>query len=198
MESYDGGDGRYRGRDSLLRVTDTDQRGPLYDALIAGAETIGLPYNSDYNGAQQEGVAMTQTTISDEAADEHGAGLLEPARNRANLKVETGAMTEKLLFEGKRCVGVRYSVGGTVHEARVTREVMLSAGSINSPQLLELSGIGNPEVLRRAGSMFYMICPVSVKISATITIRPECAIRSRRRIGLMRFMGAGCSWSDRS
>ena len=151
MESYDGGDDEYRGRDGLLRVTDTDQRGPLYDALIAGAETIGLPYNSDYNGAQQEGVAMTQTTISDGRRMSTARAYLEPARNRANLKVQTGAMTEKLLFEGKRCVGVRYSVGGTVHEARVTREVMLSAGSINSPQLLELSGIGNPAILKACG-----------------------------------------------
>ena len=94
---------------------------------------------------------MTQTTISDGRRMSTARAYLEPARNRVNLKVQTGAMTEKLLFEGKRCVGVRYSVGGTVHEARVTREVMLSAGSINSPQLLELSGIGNPEVLKACG-----------------------------------------------
>ena len=94
---------------------------------------------------------MTQTTISDGRRMSTARAYLEPARNRANLKVQTGAMTEKLLFEGKRCVGVRYSVGGTVHEARVTREVMLSAGSINSPQLLELSGIGNPAILKACG-----------------------------------------------
>ncbi|MBO89901.1 MAG: choline dehydrogenase [Rickettsiales bacterium] len=151
MESYDGGDDEYRGRDGLLRVTDTDQRGPLYDALIAGAEAIGLPYNPDYNGAQQEGVAMTQTTISGGRRMSTARAYLEPAQNRPNLKIQTGALTERLIFDGKRCVGVRYSIGGTVHEARATREVMLSAGSINSPQLLELSGIGNPEILKGCG-----------------------------------------------
>ena len=151
MESYDGGDDAYRGRDGLLRVTDTDQKGPLYDALIAGAESIGLPYNPDYNGAQQEGIAMTQTTISGGRRMSTARAYLEPARNRTNLQIETGAMTKCLLFEGKRCIGVRYSVGGSVREARAGREVMLSAGSINSPQLLELSGIGNPEILKACG-----------------------------------------------
>ena len=94
-DGYDGGDDEYRGRDGLLRVTDTDQRGPLYDALIAGAEAIGLPYNPDYNGAQQEGVAMTQTTISGGRRMSTARAYLEPAQNRPNLKIQTSQMKVK-------------------------------------------------------------------------------------------------------
>ncbi len=76
---------------------------------------------------------------------------LDPIRNRPNLRIETGALTEALVLDGKRCTGVRYSVGGDVREAAAAREVVVSGGTINSPQLLELSGIGQPERLRGLG-----------------------------------------------
>ena len=151
MESYAGGDDAYRGRSGPVKVTDTTETGPLYDALIAAAEHIGLPYNPDYNGASQEGITRTQATISGRRRMSAARAYLDPARNRPNLKVQTGALTEGLILDGKRCVGVRYSLGGTPCEARASREVVVSAGSINSPQLLELSGIGRPEVLKAAG-----------------------------------------------
>ena len=72
---------------------------------------------------------------------------LDPVRHRDNLAIETGALTERLLLDGKRCVGVRYRLQGEVREAWVNREVVVSVGSVNSPQLLDLSGIGRPEVL---------------------------------------------------
>ena len=76
---------------------------------------------------------------------------LDPVRNRGNLHIETEALTERLLLDGKRCTGVRYSVAGEVREARAGRAVVVSAGAFNSPQLLELSGIGQPERLRNLG-----------------------------------------------
>ena len=76
---------------------------------------------------------------------------LDPARGRPNLTIQANALTECLLLEGKRCVGVRYTVNGQQHEARASREVVVSAGSINSPQLLELSGIGQPDLLQGLG-----------------------------------------------
>ncbi|MGH6621248.1 MAG: GMC family oxidoreductase, partial [Alphaproteobacteria bacterium] len=151
MESYSGGDDRLRGRDGLLKVTDTGEKGPLYDAMIAAAEGVGIKFNPDYNGVAQEGVAMTQTTISNGRRMSTAHCYLEPARKRANLEIRTGAHTEALVIDGKRCAGVRYSVGGVAQEARAAREVIVSAGSINSPQLLELSGIGRPEVLQNSG-----------------------------------------------
>ena len=159
MESYDGGDEEYRGRDGLLRVTDTGEKGPLYDALIAGAEAVGMRYNPDYNGAAQDGIALTQTTIKNGRRMSTARAYLDPARGRQNLVVETNAMTEGLTFDGKRCIGVRYSVNGSLREAVAGREVVLSAGSINSPQLLELSGIGNPDILKSCGVEVMHVLP---------------------------------------
>ena len=151
MESYDGGDDEFRGRDGLLKVTDTREKGQLYDAMMKAAGEIGIEYNPDYNGARQDGIAMSQATINHGRRMSTAYCYLDPARGRSNLKIQTEAHTEALLLEEKRCVGVRYSVGGVAREARAEREVVVSAGSINSPQLLELSGIGRPEVLQECG-----------------------------------------------
>jgi choline dehydrogenase len=94
---------------------------------------------------------MTQATIRNGRRMSTAHCYLDPAKSRANLHIETGALTECLILEGKRCVGVRYLVNGVAHEARAGREVIVSAGSINSPQLLELSGIGQPERLKDLG-----------------------------------------------
>jgi choline dehydrogenase len=152
MESYQGdADGEYRGRSGPLKVSENIESGPLYDALIKAAGEVGIKYTRDYNGASQDGIGMTQMTIRGGRRMSTAVCYLDPARKRPNLTIETNAHTECLLFEGKRCVGVRYSVNGQQREARAGREVVVSAGSINSPQLLELSGIGNPDVLQGVG-----------------------------------------------
>ena len=151
MESYEGGDERFRGRDGPLRITNPEPRNPLFAALIQAAGEVGIAHNADYNGARQDGIAMSQATIASRRRMSTARCYLDPIRKRGNLRIETGALTESLLLEGKRCVGVRYSVGGTAREARAAREVVVSAGSINSPQLLELSGIGQPERLQKLG-----------------------------------------------
>jgi choline dehydrogenase len=152
MESYQGGDDdEYRGRGGPLRVSENNESGAIYDALIKAAGNIGIAYTADYNGAQQDGIGMTQTTIRGGRRMSTAVCYLDPARGRPNLMIQANALTECLLFDGKRCVGVRYTTGGQQREARADREVIVSAGSINSPQLLELSGIGQPEVLKAAG-----------------------------------------------
>ncbi len=152
MESYQGeGDDEYRGRGGPLKVSENIEQGPLYDALIKAAGEVGIKYTRDYNGATQDGIGMTQMTIRGGRRMSTKVCYLDPARSRANLTIQANAHTECLLLEGTRCVGVRYSVNGETREARAGREVVVSAGSINSPQLLELSGIGNPDVLQAAG-----------------------------------------------
>jgi choline dehydrogenase len=151
LESYDGGEDAYRGRDGLLRVTDPDESGPLYDALIEAAGQVGIPRNPDYNGARQEGIAMSQATMANGRRMSTAHCYLDPVRHRPNLKIETDALTETLVLDGKHCTGVRYSVGGEAREALAAREVVVCAGTVNSPQLLELSGIGQPERLRNLG-----------------------------------------------
>jgi choline dehydrogenase len=152
MESYEGGgDDRFRGREGPLRVTDPRPSEPIFATLIKAAGEIGIPHNPDYNGASQEGIVMSQATIARGRRMSTARCYLDPIRNRQNLHIETGALTEALMLDGKRCTGVRYSVGGEAREAGAAREVVVSAGTINSPQLLELSGIGEPERLRALG-----------------------------------------------
>ncbi len=152
MESYQGdGDDEYRGRGGPLKVTENHETGPIYEALIKAAGQIGINYTKDYNGASQDGIGMTQTTIRNGRRMSTAYCYLDPARGRPNLTIQANALTETLLLEGKRCVGVRYTVGGQTREARANREVVVSAGAINSPQLLELSGIGQPDLLQNLG-----------------------------------------------
>jgi choline dehydrogenase len=151
MESYAGGDGEIRGREGPLKVSDIDESGRLYDSFFKAAGTLGLKPNRDYNGADQEGIAMTQASIHRGRRMSTARCYLDPARLRSNLTVETGALAESLILEGTRCVGVRYAVRSEKREARAACEVIVSAGSIASPQLLELSGIGQGERLKGLG-----------------------------------------------
>ena len=167
MESYEAGDGDLRGRDGPIKVTDFGDSSPLYDGFFAAAESIGLKANRDYNGADQEGIAMTQGSISGGWRMSTARCYLEPARLRKNLTIETNAAAESLILEGSRCVGVRYSVGGEKREARAAREVIVSAGAIASPQVLELSGIGQAARLKSSASRSNTISPASARTCAT-------------------------------
>ena len=152
MESYEGGgDDSFRGRDGPLRVTNPSHRDPLFTAIIEAAGQVGIRHNPDYNGAAQDGIAMSQATIASRQRMSTARCYLDPIRSRPNLHIETGALTEGLTFDGRRCTGVRYSVAGDRREATAAREVVVCAGSVNSPQLLELSGIGQSERLRALG-----------------------------------------------
>jgi choline dehydrogenase len=123
----------------------------LFTTLIEAAGQVGIPHNPDYNGATQDGIAMSQASIAAGRRMSTARCYLDPVRHRSNLRIETDALTESLILDGTRCVGVRYAVHGSAREARAAREVVVSAGSINSPQLLELSGIGKPERLQSLG-----------------------------------------------
>lgn len=152
MERFEGGSDEFRGRNGILPVTHTPRhKVPLLEKIIEAAEKMGLPYNPDQNGATQEGVGMSQVTITRGRRQSTAFCYLDPARHRANLQIDQGAIAESLILEGRRCVGVRYSVHGQKREARARREVIVSGGSINSPKLLELSGIGQGDRLRALG-----------------------------------------------
>jgi choline dehydrogenase len=152
MESYEGGgDDAFRGRSGPLRVTNPEPREPFFAAVIKAAGEVGIAHNPDYNGARQDGIAMSQATIAKGRRMSTARCYLDPVRNRPNLHIETGAVADALLFDGMRCTGVRYSMDGGAKEAKAKREVVVCGGTINSPQLLELSGIGQPERLKSLG-----------------------------------------------
>jgi len=148
------GDDAYRGRNGPLTVTTMDWRDPLCEAFMAGAMSLGIPRNPDYNGAIQEGVSYAQRTIKNGLRVSAATAFLHPARRRPNVHVRTHAHATNIVLEGKRAVGVRYlrgGRGGSPVEVRAAREVILCGGTYNSPQLLQLSGIGSPELLRSHG-----------------------------------------------
>src|SRR6266571_3154993 len=117
MESYAGeGDDALRGREGPLRVTNPEPRDPLFATIIKAAAQVGIRHNPDYNGASQEGIAMSQATIAGGRRMSTARCYLDPVRNRPNLHIETEALTEALVLDGKRCTGVRYSVAGEVRE----------------------------------------------------------------------------------
>jgi 4-pyridoxate dehydrogenase len=147
QERWEGGGDAYRGGDGPLATETSRYEDPLCDAYVDAARAAGLPVTEDYNGAQQDGFARMQMTIEHGRRCSGAVAYLRPALSRRNLTVEIRALVTRLLFEGARVVGVEYIRHGEKTVVRAEREVILSGGSINSPQLLMLSGIGDPDEL---------------------------------------------------
>jgi choline dehydrogenase len=145
-----GGD-EFHGEGGPLNVANPTVTYPLLDRIIDAAEETGYPRNGDYNGAEQEGFGYYQLTQKNGRRFSAKAAYLDPVRNRRNLHVQPHAQVTGLVMDGKRVTGVNYTVDGKPRRTLVGREVILSAGSIQSPQLLELSGIGNPDILKAHG-----------------------------------------------
>ncbi|HUB97015.1 MAG TPA: choline dehydrogenase [Stellaceae bacterium] len=151
QETWQGGADSYRGGDGPLSTCTPHFEDPLADAFLEAGAAAGLPSTPDYNGAQQEGFCRSQSTIRNGKRCSAAVAYLRPALTRENLTIEVGALATKVLIENGRAVGVQYRKGDAPATARAAREVILSGGAINSPQLLMLSGIGDPEELRRHG-----------------------------------------------
>ena len=145
------GEDTYHGHGGPLHVSDQVETHPICDAVIESAKALGIPHNPDINGMEQEGFTYVQLTVKDGRRQSTAAAFLDPIRNRSNLHIVTDAQAERLQFDGKRCTGVTYRQGDKSITANAKAEVILSGGSVNSPQLLELSGIGNGELLSQHG-----------------------------------------------
>ena len=131
-----------RGAGGPLKVSDIKDPRVICDAFVEAAQAEGIPYNDDFNGPEQEGVGFFQTTSRNGLRCSSAVGYLKPARGRPNLSIETGAMVTRIVLEGGRVTEVRYRQDGADKTAKVGGEVVLSGGAVNSPQLLQLSGIG--------------------------------------------------------
>jgi choline dehydrogenase len=150
-EHFEGEGDASRGSGGLLNVAHMRETHELCDAFIAAAEKSGFPRNKDYNNGNQEGFGYYQVTMKDGKRWSAARAFLDSARSRPNLKIETDALVQNVILEGKRAVGVAYTVHGQRREARCGREVVVSCGAVQSPGVLEHSGIGQPELLRRHG-----------------------------------------------
>lgn len=150
LENYARGGDR-RGKDGPMRLEQVSERFPVSDAFIAAAMEDGQALNPDYNGGSQEGFGYYQVLQSQGRRWSVVDGYLKPAQGRANLTVESGAHVTRLVFDGKRCTGLVYRKDGSEFAVRARRETLLCMGTIQSPQMLELSGVGNPDILQSFG-----------------------------------------------
>ena len=147
-QERDGMDGHAKG--GPLNVSDVTETHPVSDAVIEAGKAMGLPHR-DVNGEDQEGVAYYQLTVKNGRRCSAAVAYLNPAKKRRNLQIETKALAARVLFEDKRAIGIEYTQDGQTKTAKARGEVILAGGAINSPQLLELSGIGHPDVLSPQG-----------------------------------------------
>ena len=151
-ETFEHGADAYHGGDGPLFVTAGDTgRNPLYRAFIAAGVQAGYGESMDLNGQRQEGLGRMDRTTRNGRRCSAAVAYLKPALGRPNLTLETRAQAARILFEGRRAVGIAFQRGGRRHTIRATREVILASGAINSPQLLLLSGIGPADELARLG-----------------------------------------------
>ena len=151
QESWRGAPSRYRGTSGPLNTQHCKYEDPLIEAFAEASVTAGYPQTEDYNGAEQEGFSRLQMTIANGRRSSTASAYLRPALKRPNLTVLTHAMAKKVTLEGTRATGVTIDHKGTERTIKATREVLLSGGVINTPQLLMLSGIGAPDELGAQG-----------------------------------------------
>ena len=149
-EDQSRGANQWHGTGGPFKVSDLPDKHEMCDAFIDAAVANGVPRNDDFNGANQEGAGYYQANTRNGRRISTAVGYLRPAEKRSNLRVEVEALATRLLFEGKRAVGVEYRQGGQTHTVRAN-EIILSGGSFNSPQLLQLSGVGPAALLRQHG-----------------------------------------------
>ena len=152
MENWRGADSPYRGKGGALSVTDVAPMvHPITRTYIAAAAEAGIPFNADYNGAEMEGASYFQITTTGRLRASVARAYLKPASHRRNLQIKTGALATRILFDGKSATGIEYRQGGRNIKVFARREVIICGGAINTPQLLQLSGIGAGALLQKMG-----------------------------------------------
>jgi choline dehydrogenase len=151
MEHSHGGEAPWRGVDGPLHITRGPRDNPLHDAFVESAKAAGYIHTPDYNGYRQEGFGPADMTVWKGRRWSSANAYLRPAIKRGNVRLEKGALVDRILFDGKRAIGVKYMQGGVMHQVYASAEVVLAAGAINSPQILQRSGIGPGQMLQKAG-----------------------------------------------
>ena len=150
-EAWYQGEDKYRGGSGKLGVNNgNEMSNPLYQAFIDAGQQAGYPYTADYNGQQQEGFGPMHMTVKGGYRSSTSRAYLDPVKKRSNLSIVTGALVNKVKLAGTKATGVEYTIGTKSFQASVEKEVILSAGPIGSPHILQLSGIGDPNDLKKA------------------------------------------------
>ena len=199
-EAYEKGESQYHGSSGEFGVSDLRNDHPYCSAWIEAGTQLGLPYNPDFNGATTYGVGAYQLGIRNGWRSSAAKAFLYPARTRPNLAIATGAHATRIRFEGATAVGIDWTSGGVTHMARAEREVILSAGAIQSPQLLQLSGIGPADLLRQHGVDVVVDAPeVGENLQDHYQGRTIVRLRERRSLNddvrnPLKLAGMGLEW----
>jgi len=151
QESWEGGANAYRGGDGPLTTRFNRYEDPLGEAFLEAGARVGHPFTEDYNAEQQEGFGQLQSTVRRGHRCSTAVAYLRPALERPNLTLKVKVLATRIAFQGTRATGMEYVQRGTTHSAHAEREVILAGGVINTPQLLMLSGIGDPAELKAVG-----------------------------------------------
>ena len=178
-EDQERGADDWHGAGGPLAVSDMRVRRDVCDAFIAGAAEVGVPRNDDINGADQEGAGYYQLTARNGLRCSAATAYLKPLRRRSNLVVETGAHVHGLRFAGRRAVGVRYACGRLMRDASARAEIILCAGAVGSPQILQLSGVGPAALLQEHGiEVVHALPGVGENLQDHLQIRAVYACRT--------------------
>jgi choline dehydrogenase len=196
MESSHGGEEGWRGEEGPMHMKRGARLNPLYQAFIDAGRQAGYPVTDDYNGRQQEGFGPMEMTVHKGFRWSAANAYLRPARDTKRVKLVTHAYARRIVLESHKAVGVEYQRGSKIHVAKAKREVIVAASSINSPKLLQLSGIGPAAVLKRAGiNVVHNLAGVGenlhdhlevyfqVKCKQPITLNGKLNIASKATIG---------------
>ena len=200
IERYAGGAGAYHGASGELGVSNLRNDHPYCDAWVNAGAEFGLPRNSDFNGATTYGVGSYQLSIDKGWRSSSAVAFLRPVRRRPNLTVMPNALATRVLFEARRATGVEWVRQGVAQRARAAREVVLAAGTIQSPQLLQLSGIGPADHLRALGIPVVADVP-GVGENLQDHYQARTIVRLRKRVSLnddvrnpLKLAGMGVEW----
>jgi choline dehydrogenase len=179
-ENQTGRDASVDGMGGPLYVGDTAMDHTVSSAMVAAFEQAGVPRQLDLGADTRGGVIFTRLNVKNGLRKSAAVAYLHPAMKRPNLRVETRALASRIIFEGTKAVGIAFERGGEMHIGRARREVILSGGAINSPQLLELSGIGQPEILAGHG---IAVVAASPQVGENLQDHFACMTRARMKPG---------------
>ncbi|MEO5699525.1 MAG: GMC family oxidoreductase N-terminal domain-containing protein [Casimicrobiaceae bacterium] len=199
-ERYTGGPSAYHGVDGELGVSDLRNNHPYCWAWVDAAHELGLPRNPDFNGAMDQGVGAFQLTIRNGWRSSAATAFLHPVRGRQNLAVRSSAHVTRVVLDGRRATGVEWLEGGMAQRAHAAREVILAAGTIQSPQILELSGIGPADALRHLGIPVVVDAPeVGENLKDHYQARTIVRLKERRSLNddvrnPVKLAAMGLSW----
>lgn len=200
-ETWVDGADTYRGGDGPLGVSKGNDReyNPLYDAFIEAGDQAGYGIAPDYNGERQEGFGPMHMTVKNGVRSSTSNAYIRSIKGRSNLTIRKGVLVDKVLFDGRRATGVRYSQGGAVTEVTAGREVILSAGSIGSPTILQRSGVGPAQALKDAGVDVLQDLPgvganLQDHLEVYFQFRCNEPITLNGRIGLLSKAWIGTRW----